>query len=325
MSLYENFLYSNFPESIDTYEYMQDLTSDTYVLAQRYQTLINQNKFAEAYQILIDNPELNRSIFNAEKYNKIIDSIKSTQTLYSEDVRKYILELMSFKGEYSNLQKYIRYNVVNYDSNIYLCTSDCPLGTLPTDTNYWYPLSIKGDTGDKGDDGLGLHFSGEWSSSISYSKDAAVTYNNCLYASIYDGDNLSHTPSNNSDYWILVIDFNTLTSYDNSSSNLSSTTLQGAIDELNNALKDEINELDKLSEDVSNNRIDINANTTYIEYIHSRVDRVDNTKDKEKEVKYADSSGNADTVDGFHIVASTEDLTPNSSPLTTNTLYFVYQ
>ena len=69
MALYENFLYSNFPESIDSYEYMQDLTSDTYDLVQQYQTLINQKKFNEASQYLINHPELDRSMFNAIKYN----------------------------------------------------------------------------------------------------------------------------------------------------------------------------------------------------------------------------------------------------------------
>ena len=351
MALYENFLYSNFPESIDNYEYMQDVTIDTYALVQQYQSLINQKKFSDAAQYLIDNPELDRSMFNAIKYNKLIDSIKSIETLYSEDVKKYILELMSFKGEYNNLQKYIRYNVVIYASMVYLCILDCPLGTLPTNTTYWYPLSIKGD---QGVSGIGLSFEKTWSGNISYSKDSCVAYNNCLYASVVD-NNLSHTPAINSEYWSLVVDFNTVTSYNNSSSNLSSTTMQNAIDEVNTKVNTN-------TSNITTNTTNIASNTSSISNINSRISNIDNIADKDKSVKYATSAGsaanadyatnsnyanaagtastctgnaatatkatnatNSDTVDGFHFKISTTDLTAGSSTLATNTFYFVYE
>lgn len=350
MALYENFLYSNFPESIDSYEYMQDLTVDTYELVKQYQTLINQKKFNEASQYLADNPELNRSMFNAIKYNKIIDSIKSIETLYSEDVRKYILELMSYKGDYSNVQKYIRYNVVQYNSMIYLCISDCPLGTLPTDTRYWMPLTIKGD---RGESGIGLSFEQTWSDSKTYNKDACVAYNNCLYASV-SNNNIAHTPSVNSEHWSLVVNFNNVTSYDNSSSNLSSTTMQNAIDEVNTKIN--IN-----STSISTNTSSINTINSKLNGIESGAQKntitgvkgssessyrtgnvnitpanlgitvVNNTADSNKSVKYATSAGsatsatNADTVDGFHITIGTAELEPGVSTLAKNTFYFMYE
>ena len=365
MALYENFIYSDFPESIDSYEYMQDLTVDTYELIQKYQTLINQKKFNEASQYLIDNPELNRSMFNAIKYNKIIDSIKSIETLYSEDVRKYILELMSFKGEYSNLQKYIRYNVVNYNSMIYLCISDCPLGTLPINTKYWYPLSIKGDKGNKGDDGIGLHFSGSWSSSETYSKDAAVTYGTSLFASLVD-NNLSHTPSSNTNsYWLEIINFSNVTAFDNSSvGTTTETTMQGALEELYSLSKTNKN-------NISINAANILSNTSSINTINSKLNGIENgaqkntitgikgssessyrtgnvnitpanlgitvvnnTADSNKSVKYATSAGsatsatnasNSDTVDGFHFQIGTTELEPGVSTLATKTFYFMYE
>lgn len=332
MSLYENYIYSQFPENIDTYEYMQDITADSYELINQYQSLINQKKFNEAAQYLIEHPELDRSMFNAIKYNKLIDSIKSIETLYSTDVRKYILELMSFKGDYSNTTKYIKYNVVFYNSMVYLCISDCPLGTLPTNVEYWYPLSIKGD---KGASGTGLSFEQTWSDKITYSKDSCVTYNNCMYASIED-NNLAHTPSKNSNYWCLVVDFNTVTSYDNSFSNLSATTMQNAIDEINTK--------------VNTNTQNISINTNSISDINSRISNIDNTSDANKEVKYATTAGtctgnsatatkainadyatsansavDSDKVDGYHFMASTTVLTPNVSTLSSNTIYIQYE
>lgn len=233
---YSDLIYTNYPDDCDSYEYMQDLTSDLLQLVNEYEALINTKKFAEATQLLKDNPQLNRIYFNAEKYNKIIDSIKAVQRFYSTDIRKYILELMNYKGDYSNTIKYIRYNVVRYNSMIYLCILDCPLGTLPTNTQYWLPLTIKGDTGQKGDDGLGLHFSKAWSSSATYSKDAAVSYGSALYASTVD-NNKGHTPSINSAYWNLVINFDDIIAYDNSSTDIACTTMQEAIDYTVNQLK----------------------------------------------------------------------------------------
>ena len=45
-NLYPNLVYTSFPdEPCDTYEYMQDLTSDLVSLVSQYETLIKQNKF----------------------------------------------------------------------------------------------------------------------------------------------------------------------------------------------------------------------------------------------------------------------------------------
>lgn len=49
---------------------------------------------------------------------------------------------------------------------------------------------------------------------------------------------------------------------------------------------------------------------------------VDNTADSAKSVKYATNAG---AVNGYKLSASTSDLTPGSSDLATNQLYFVYE
>lgn len=347
-TLYSDLVYTTFPdEPCDTYEYMQDLNSDLVDLASQYETLINSKKFSEAANLLENNPSLNRIYFNAEKYNKLIDSIRAIQRLYSEDMQTYILELAKYMGSYSNSVKYTKYNVVSYtDSMIYMCVSlDCPLGTIPTDTEYWYPLSIKGEKGV----GLGLSYDGLWQANFTYNKDSAVSYGTCLYASTCD-DNIGHTPSKTSnDYWELITDFSDLISYDNSSSGLSSTNLQDAIDEL--LIKTNNN-----ASNISTNTNNITSNTNSINDINSRISNINNTSDENKSVKYAatsgtanyansagtassctgnsatatnanyaTSAGNSDTVDGFHFAVSTTDLTAGSSALTTNMFYFVYE
>lgn len=204
MALYENFLFSKFPKQIDTYEYMQDLNIDTSELAKQYQLLISQKKFSEANQYLIDNPSLSRSMFNAEKFNKIIDSIKSIQTLYKEDIQTYITNLVKNKGIYSSSKSYNKYDVVYYNSLPYLGLEDnIPVGVLPTDTSFWYPLAIRGD---KGESGTGLTPRGSWNESIQYYKDDVVSYNNSLWAATKD--NIGYFPNNSSSIWCCILSVN---------------------------------------------------------------------------------------------------------------------
>ena len=89
-STYSDLVYTSFPDSSDTYEYMSDLTADLVLLASQYETYINNKKFNEAAKLLKDNPLLNKIYFNAEKYNKLIDSIKAIQRLYKDDIQSYI-------------------------------------------------------------------------------------------------------------------------------------------------------------------------------------------------------------------------------------------
>lgn len=57
------------------------------------------------------------------------------------------------KGDYSAGTSYQSGDVVSYGGASYLCKGQPPMGTLPTDTNYWQVSAEKGDKGDKGDPG----------------------------------------------------------------------------------------------------------------------------------------------------------------------------
>ena len=204
---------TNFPQAIDTFDRVTDVTLDLLPLVKQYQTLYNNGKLNDAAQLLIDHPELQNCMINAKTINRCYDGIKALQRYYFSDIQKYIEELISFRGEYSNKSSYKKYDVVLYNSSAYLCVSDSGIGILPT-SDKWVQITLKGD---QGVPGLGLNFSGAWSSTISYKKDSCVTYNNVLYASTED-NNLGRTPSQNSSYWSLVFDISEFTVYDNSSS-----------------------------------------------------------------------------------------------------------
>ena len=348
---------TNFPQSIDTFDRVTDVTIDLLPLVKQYQTLYNSGKLNDASQLLINHPELQNCMINAKTINRCYDGIKALQRYYFSDIQKYIEELITYRGEYSNKSSYDKYDVVLYNSSAYLCISNSEIGVLPT-SNKWIQITLQGD---QGVPGLGLNFSGSWSAVTTYPKDSCVTYNNVLYASAID-NNLGKTPSQNSSYWTLVFDISQFATYDNSASNLNATTLQSAIDELNISINNNTNKLNTIENGAEKNTvtgIKGNSESTYrtgnvnITAANLGITVVNNTADKDKSVAYANSAGsantattagtctgnsatatnanystsagNSDTVDGFHFKISTTDLEANVSSLSTNMFYFVYE
>ena len=82
---YQELVGTSFPDSIDTYEKLSDITLDTLQYALQYSSFYNQGKLSEAYALLEQYPTLKRCIINADKINKLIDSIQALQT-YSLDL-----------------------------------------------------------------------------------------------------------------------------------------------------------------------------------------------------------------------------------------------
>ena len=357
---YPSYNYSSFPDSIDQFDRFTDLTLDTIEYARQYNTYMTKGDLSNAAKILSDHPELKPSLINAANLNRIIDAIKCIETFYAEDVQKYLINIIKYRNTFSTSTKYSKYDLVIYNDLGYLCiSSDTPIGTIPTNTSYFTPLTLRGKTGESG---LGLSFIGNWTSGVSYSKDDAVSYGTCLYASI-DNNNLNHTPSKSSSYWNLIIDFNTVTAFDNSSvGTTTETTMQGALEELYDLSKTNKNNISINAAKILSNTSNINSNTNSIADINSRISKVENIADKDKSVKYAvsagtansatsatnanyatsagtctgnsatatsanyaTSAGNSDAVDGFHFQLSSTDLVAGSSSLATNVFYFVYE
>lgn len=359
---YPLYTFSSYPDEIDQFDRFTDLTLDTVKYAEQYNTYMTKGDLTRAAQVLINCPELETSLINAANLNRIIDAIKCIETFYAEDVQKYLIEIVKYRGVYSQNTKYSKYDLTIHNDIGYLCiSSDCPIGTSVTNTDFFCPLTWKGD---QGASGLGLSFEGVWKANMTYSKDSAVSYGTCLYASTCD-DNLAHTPSKTSSYWNLVTDFIDVTGYDNSSSGLSSETLQDAIDELNIDIINNTNKLNTIENGAQVNTVTGVKGAVESKYRVGNINisksdiglgKVDNSADADKYVKYATSAGNAntansaatastctgnsatatnanyassagnsDSVDGFHFQISTTELNPGSSSLTTNLFYFVYE
>jgi len=363
---YPSYNYSSFPDSIDQFDRFTDLTLHTIEYAKQYNTYMTQGDISSAAKLLVDHPELRTSLINAANLNRIIDAIKCIETFYAEDVQKYLINIIKYRSEFSSSTKYSKYDVVMYNKLGYLCiSSETPIGTIPTNKDFFVPLTLQGEQGIAG---LNLTFEGTWDSTITYSSDSCVTHNNVLYASLVD-DNLAKTPSKSSSYWTVVIDFDKLTTYDNSTSGLNSVSLQNAVDEVNtkintntssiNTINSKLNGIESGAQKNTITGIKGSAESSYrtgnvnITPANLGITVVNNTSDSNKSVKYAasagsansattagtctgnsatatsanyaNSAGNSDTVDGFHFKLSTTDLVAGTSSLATNTFYFVYE
>lgn len=201
---YNDLSFTQFPDSIDTYNYFSDPTIEDIQLIKQYQSYFNAGNISSAAKILEDNPSLQNKIINANNLNKLIDSVKAIQRLYMSDIQSYIMELVSYKNLYSSKVTYSKYDVVDYNNQAYMCIStNCPMGTLPTNKDYFISLSLKGD---KGESGTGLSPRGTWNEYVQYYKDDLVSYNDVLWAA--NEDNIGFIPSDNSSKWYNVLSMN---------------------------------------------------------------------------------------------------------------------
>ncbi|MGN1124681.1 MAG: hypothetical protein ACI4SM_00705 [Candidatus Gastranaerophilaceae bacterium] len=205
---YPDLTETNFPQAIDTFNRATDVTLELLPYVQEYQKLYNTGKLADAAQILVEHPELQNCIINASTINKCYDAIKALQRFYMSDIQKYIEQLITYKGEYSSKISYEKYDVILYNGSAYLCISDSPIGTLPTDLNYFTPLTLKGE---QGESGTGLSSRGVWDKTVQYYKDDLVSYNNQLWAA--KEDNFGSLPNDYSTVWYSVLSLDVTKDY----------------------------------------------------------------------------------------------------------------
>ena len=77
---YPNYPSTSYPDSIDTFEKIVDVTLSTLPYAIMYQNYFEKGNLEEAYRILEEHPELEKCLMNADKFNKLIDAIKVIET-----------------------------------------------------------------------------------------------------------------------------------------------------------------------------------------------------------------------------------------------------
>ena len=77
---YPSYPGTNYPDSIDTFSKIVDVTISTLPYAMLYQTYFERGDLESAATVLEEHPELELCLMNADKFNKLIDAIKAIET-----------------------------------------------------------------------------------------------------------------------------------------------------------------------------------------------------------------------------------------------------
>lgn len=204
---------TNFPQNNDIFISYLNISATDASLVNQYFTAIQAGNTALAAQIFSQIPQGSQKILTAQGLNKFNQCIIALQRFYGTDIQPYItqkqvewqgiIDEFNYQGYYSATTQYVINNYVSYNlagvTNLYIAFVKPPIGTLPTNINYWRVLTIRGL---QGTSGAGLSFMGNWSSEQPYSLQDCVTDDYSLWGCLIP--NTNQKPFIGSTYWQLI-------------------------------------------------------------------------------------------------------------------------
>lgn len=213
---YQDLEFTTFPDAIQNFTTMQDVTASDGALIKQYQEAMENGDLETAQKIYQQIPDANTKIINSIKINTIQDTAMALERFFKNDLTNYvsqkqeewlnIVNQFTLIGNYNNQSSYLKHNLVYYpdeSSNVvYMAITDVPSGISPLNPSHWRQLTIQGEKGDKGD---GISYVGEWQSTVSYEENVLVTYKNGLYLSL-QSPNIGNIPFSSLTYWQLIGD-----------------------------------------------------------------------------------------------------------------------
>lgn len=214
--LYNDLPLTSFPQNIDTFTTWLNVTAQDGPLIQQYITAMNAGNQTQANQILSQISSGSQKIIKATDLNKLTQAILAVERFYSVDIKPYvqdkqeewlnIINQFRYVGAWSNGTAYVQNNIVSYIVSgvtlLFIATSNPPTGTVPTNTQYWRPLSVQGTPGESGP---GLSYRQEWNSTTQYSVNDCVTYSGAVWMALQANQN--SIPGQNESYWKNIISF----------------------------------------------------------------------------------------------------------------------
>ena len=213
-TLYQDLPLTNFPGNIDTFTTWLDIVSTDGPLIYQYQQALQAGNSTLANQILAQIPQGAQKIIKAVDLNTLTQAMLAVERFYLTDVEPYIqtqqeswlatIQQFSYQGVWSSGTSYVTNNFVTYTVSgltlLYLAIAEPPLGTAPTNQQYWRLLTIQGQ---QGPSGQGLSYRQEWNVSTSYGVNNAVTYDGALWMALQASQGIE--PPSNPQYWKLVM------------------------------------------------------------------------------------------------------------------------
>lgn len=214
MSLtYNDLPLTSFPDSNDIFMQSLNITAMDAPLVKQYFTAVQNSDFVTAQAVFAQIPQGSQKILTAQGLNKFNQALMALERFYGTDIETYInskqvewesiIENFSYQGIYNPTEQYQLNNYVSYTlsgvTNLYIATSQPPIGSVPSNTLYWRVLSINGA---RGLSGVGMSFIGDWVSTNTYSLNDCVNYDDALWGCIQG--NVNQTPYEGSPYWQLI-------------------------------------------------------------------------------------------------------------------------
>ena len=184
---------TEFPQNMDQFLVYMNLTATDGQIVKQYMDAMNAGDQALANQIIATLPSATQKIINADGLNKVTQAMLAVERFYHTDIEPYIDDLQAdwldvinqfyYAGTWATGASYVKNNIVSYDVGgvifLYMATAETvPVGTIPTNTNYWRQLTIQGI---QGVSGVGLSYRQEWNAVDTFYVDDAVTYGGALW------------------------------------------------------------------------------------------------------------------------------------------------
>ena len=192
-------------------ELMDDMHLSSQSLFLDYYNAMQTNNISLANQILMDNPELINQITNAGNINYLITGVNEREIEPKDDIDNYLDKLFQdftnainntrVVGAFSSSIQYEIGNLVYYQSKGYYAYQKPPIGTLPTNKNYWLEYDIRGLQGYGGVSNL--NYVGLWDGSLNYNPGDVVIYQNKMWMA--NAVNTAFPPNLNHYPWDLIM------------------------------------------------------------------------------------------------------------------------
>jgi surface protein len=190
-------------------ELMDDMHLSSRDLFLNYYYAMQSNNTSSANSILLNNPSLANQITNSQNVNYLINGVNEREIEPKRDIDYYLDKLYQdflvminntrVRGDFDSTVQYYLHNLVYYNGKGYYTLKEPPIGTLPTNTEYWLEFDIRGF---QGYGGLDLNLKFNWDNTISYKKGDIVIYKNKMWYAL--ADNTNYEPNLNHYPWVII-------------------------------------------------------------------------------------------------------------------------
>ena len=198
------------PNTLPSYHY-QDIQIPDVSLQRQLQQYWSSGQYSEALSLLSTNAtQLQGKAFIADLINILSSGVLDLETRYNTAVPVFLSNLATqystlisnfiSQGTWNASVQYTPFNFVVYNSEVYMCISQPPVGTLPTDTTYWLYLGLRGG---QGAPGIDVNMRYTWNSANTYNPNDLVVYGTNIYVAL--AQNTGVTPGSDSNTWGIFI------------------------------------------------------------------------------------------------------------------------